>query len=165
MRQWTQQTLLHVMACRLCDAKPLPRPMLTYCQLDPWEPTSVKFESKYEAFIHQNSFENVLCEMVAILSRESLVELKRIPWDRLLEWRLGPFGNKDQPVLRQANACIVLITVMSQWTRWRLKSQASRLFSQPFIQPQIKENIKAPRHWPLCGEFTGRRWIPRTIGQ
>ena len=23
------------------------------------------------------------------------------------------------------------------------------------IQIQIKENIKAPRHWPLCGEFTG----------
>ena len=26
-------------------------------------------------------------------------------------------------------------------------------------------NIKGPRHWPLCGEFTGDRWIPRTIGQ
>ena len=26
-------------------------------------------------------------------------------------------------------------------------------------QTQIKENIKAPRHWPLCGEFTGpHRW-------
>ena len=25
---------------------------------------------------------------------------------------------------------------------------------------QIKENIKAPRHWPLLGEFTGDRWIP-----
>ena len=24
---------------------------------------------------------------------------------------------------------------------------------------------KAPRHWPLCGEFTGDRWIPRTNGQ
>ena len=24
----------------------------------------------------------------------------------------------------------------------------------------LKENIKAPRHWPLCGEFTGDRWIP-----
>ena len=24
---------------------------------------------------------------------------------------------------------------------------------------QIKENIKAPRHWPLCGEITGDRWI------
>ena len=23
-----------------------------------------------------------------------------------------------------------------------------------------KKNIKAPRHWPLCGEFTGDRWIP-----
>ena len=23
------------------------------------------------------------------------------------------------------------------------------------IQAQIKENIKAPRHWPLCREFTG----------
>ena len=42
---------------------------------------------------------------------------------------------------------------------------ASRLFTQPFIQTQIKENIKAPRHWPLCGEFTGDRWIPRTNGQ
>ena len=28
-----------------------------------------------------------------------------------------------------------------------LKSPASRLFTQAFIQEQIKENIKAPRHW------------------
>ena len=27
------------------------------------------------------------------------------------------------------------------------------------------ENIKAPRHWPFWGEFTGDRWIPRTKGQ
>ena len=33
------------------------------------------------------------------------------------------------------------------------KSPASRLFTQAFIQAQIKENIKAPRHWPLWGEF------------
>ena len=46
-----------------------------------------------------------------------------------------------------------------------LKSPASRLFTQSFIQTQIKENIKATRHWPLCGEFTGDRWIPRTNGQ
>ena len=49
--------------------------------------------------------------------------------------------------------------------RWRLKSPASRLFTQSLIQAQIKENIKAPRHWSLCGEFTGYRWIPRTKGQ
>ena len=30
---------------------------------------------------------------------------------------------------------------------------------------QIKENTKAPRHWPLCGDFPDDRWIPRTNGQ
>ena len=55
--------------------------------------------------------------------------------------------------------------VTSQWARWRPKSAASRLFTQQFIQAQIKENIKAPRHWPLRGEFTGNRWIPRTKSQ
>ena len=30
----------------------------------------------------------------------------------------------------------------------------------PFIQTQIKENHKAPRHWPLCGEFTGTDDFP-----
>ena len=28
------------------------------------------------------------------------------------------------------------------------------------IQAQIKENIKAPRHWPLCGEITGTGEFP-----
>ena len=29
-----------------------------------------------------------------------------------------------------------------------------------FIQTQMKENIKAPRHWPLSGEFTGTGEFP-----
>ena len=49
---------------------------------------------------------------------------------------------------------------MSQWARWRLDSPASRLLSQPFVQTQITENIKALRLWPLRGKFTGHRWIP-----
>ena len=32
------------------------------------------------------------------------------------------------------------------------------MFTQPFIRVQIKGNIKAPRHWPLWGEFTGDKW-------
>ena len=31
---------------------------------------------------------------------------------------------------------------------------------QPFVQVQTKENIKVPRHCPLCVESTGGRWIP-----
>ena len=50
--------------------------------------------------------------------------------------------------------------MMSKWAQWHLKSPASWLFTQLFIQVQIEENIKAPRHWPLWGEFTGDRWIP-----
>ena len=47
------------------------------------------------------------------------------------------------------------IIMTSWWAWWRLKSPASWLFTQPFIQTQIEENLKAPRHWPLCGEFPG----------
>ena len=34
-----------------------------------------------------------------------------------------------------------------------------RFCTQAFIQAQIKENIKALRHWPLWGEFSGDRKI------
>ena len=43
MRQWIESTLVQIMACRLYGAKPLCKPMLGYCQLDPREQTSVKF--------------------------------------------------------------------------------------------------------------------------
>ena len=69
--------------------------------------------------------------------------------------------------------CIVSVRLMRAWTlrslRWRYNGrdgvpnhQPHDCFTQPFIRAQIKETIKAPRHWPLCGEFTGNRWIPRT---
>ena len=50
--------------------------------------------------------------------------------------------------------------------RWRHNGRdsvsnkpASPLLTQPFIQTQIKENIKATRHWPLwpgTDEFTAQ---------
>ena len=46
-----------------------------------------------------------------------------------------------------------------------MASSASQLFAKPFVQAEIKENIKAQRHWPLWGEFTGDQWIPRAKGQ
>ena len=61
----------------------------------------------------------------------------------------------SQPKPKSVAGLMFFITLTSQWAQWRLKSPASRLFTQPFIQ--IKESIKAPRHWPLCGEFTGDR--------
>ena len=68
----------------------------------------------------------------------------------------------DPSGIRGSNSRDHAIIVTSSWAWWRLKSQASRLFTPSFIEAPIKENIKAPRHWPLCGEFTGERWIPLT---
>ena len=42
--------LVPIMACRLFSAKPLPEPMLAYCQLDSWEHISVKYELKFHHF-------------------------------------------------------------------------------------------------------------------
>ena len=64
-----------------------------------------------------------------------------------------------------ATLTLYIITMTSSWGRWRLKSPPARLFTQPFIQAQMKENIKAPRHWPMCGECTCDRWIPHKNGQ
>ena len=67
--QWIRSALIQ-MACRLFSAKPLSKPMLDYCQLHPYEQTSVKiFNQNTKCSIHQNAFENTFCEMVAFLSR------------------------------------------------------------------------------------------------
>ena len=50
MHQWIWSAFVQIMACRLFDAKPLAKPMLGYCQLDPMKETSVKFLSKYKSF-------------------------------------------------------------------------------------------------------------------
>ena len=51
---------------------------------------------------------------------------------------------------------LIFITLTSKWAQRRLKSPAPWLFTQLLIKAQIKENIKAPRHWSLCRKFTGK---------
>ena len=50
IRRWTGSALVQLMACCLSGAKPWPEPMLSYCQLDPWEQTSMKFELIWKKF-------------------------------------------------------------------------------------------------------------------
>ena len=54
---------------------------------------------------------------------------------------------------------VIMVTMASQIT------SLTMIVHSTVYSAQIKENIKAPRHWPLCGEFTGDRWIPRTKDQ
>ena len=60
---------------------------------------------------------------------------------------------------------VIMTTMTSQITSLTVVystvySDAYQRKHQPFIQTHIKENIKAPRHWPLCGEFTGTGEFP-----
>ena len=68
---------------------------------------------------------------------------------------------------------MVSITYDFQWhymsSQWRHNERDGISNYQPndcllnyLFKAQIKENNKVPRHWPLWGEFTGDRWIPRT---
>ena len=52
------------MAWCLKGTMPSPEPKLPYCQLD-----TVKFEQNTTVFVHDNTFENVVCKMAAILSQ------------------------------------------------------------------------------------------------
>ena len=67
MGQWIGSALAQITACRLLGDKPLSEPILEYSHI------SIKFQLNHQGnlyiFIQQNAFENVVCEMGAILSR------------------------------------------------------------------------------------------------
>ena len=78
------------------------------------------------------------------------------------------------PAIKQGNHDAALkdesiITETSYLVRLRLKSPALRLFIQPFIHAQIKENIKTPRHWlcegnpPVTGDFFHKGTVTRKM--
>ena len=59
-----------------------------------------------------------------------------------------------------------MINSMTRALQWRHNGCDGASSHQPhdcllnrLFKAQIKENTKAPRHWPLCGEFTGDRWM------
>ena len=74
--------LVQIMACRLFADKPLSKPMLGYCSLDPWEQIQCSFNRNSNIFVQENVFENVVYEMASILSRYRCVfRLPEIPED------------------------------------------------------------------------------------
>ena len=79
---------------------------------------------------------------------------------------LGPHGAEPSAVnVLTANICVTFSKIILLLKPWNLFSLSSRHYSRrPVTCREIKENTKAPSHWPLCGEFTGDRWIPRKKG-
>ena len=56
MRQWIRSALIKIIAYHLSGAKPLSKPMLGYCQLDPWNELHWSFNQNTKRFIHENAF-------------------------------------------------------------------------------------------------------------
>ena len=62
MHQLTESALVQIITSHLFSAKRLPEPMLTYCQLDPWEQASVKLNMNFIIFFQEKAFQNVVCQ-------------------------------------------------------------------------------------------------------
>ena len=73
MHQWTRSALVQVMACHLLGAKSLPKPMLTCCRLALRCKLQWNWNQNTKLFIHENAFQNVVCEIASILSRRRWV--------------------------------------------------------------------------------------------
>ena len=68
MHQWIESGLVQIMARRLFGVKPLSKPMLGYCQLDPSHFSEILVKNR-TFFIQENVFESLVCETATILFR------------------------------------------------------------------------------------------------
>ena len=74
--------------------------------------------------------------------------------------------------LSDANLVITATATVITTLQWRYNGRDGVSNHQPHdcllnrsFRRRSKKNTKASRHWSLCGEFTGNRWILRTNGQ
>ena len=65
------------------SAKPLPEPILTFCQLDPQEQTFATFESKYVVYIKK-------CDVEYFHIMEKLTNIVLTHWGLVM-----PYGDRD----------------------------------------------------------------------
>ena len=72
-------------------------------------------------------------------------------------------GSESMPVKKKY--CVLPFPIYLHYIDVIMTTMASQITSLAVVysivyQAQIKENIKAPRHWPLSGEFTGTGEFP-----
>ena len=141
------------MAWRQTGAEPLPEPMLAYWQLDPYEQTSLKFESKYKTFylwslkwrlfyIGEGELNCSGCDVsnVDINYWAKLLTLTSLPYiyiyicdeNYILNciWQALKFARTSEwPSLIPIDS-----KTMTSHASWRLISPATRSFVQQFVQ-------------------------------
>ena len=94
-------------------------------------------------------------------------------WLKLSWWGCSfylKYDKNDINHLYKNGACVVVFSEIIVFLTYNdvimspmlSKIGASRLFAQQFVGAQIKENIRAPRHWSWWRKCIGDRWNPLT---
>ena len=146
------------MACCLVGTKPLSEPMMEYCQLDPWEQTSVEFQSKFihfhsRKFIWESCLENgghFLQSSMCWLNYKLKIDLQAF---RALIWQSGlnHTSNADYPTIRYEATCWHTVTSSGTWVHswlgWNLPlaSIVSHWWTTPSPDEQVGGLL-----WPAC---------------
>ena len=75
-------------------------------------------------------------------------------------------GNKLHWDFKQNTTIFIQGNVCEHYSDVIMGARASQITSLTIVYSTVntgadQKNIKAQRHWPLCGEFTGDQWISR----
>ena len=75
-------------------------------------------------------------------------------------WKyIHAYDEMTRDAIKTSLQWVIMSAMASQMTSLTI------VYSNHLFKVQIKESIKAPRHWPLRGEFTDGRLITLTKGQ
>ena len=169
------------MACRMFGAKPLPEPMLVYCQLESWQQVSVKFESEFYHFhsrkciwkfqwnLNQHSiiFIQKMHLKISVKFESEFYHFhsRKCIWK--FQWNLNQHSIIFIPENAFENVVCQMVAILSKgrWVKWSWREIActarERFMLILAMMTSLNGNIFSVTG-PLCGEFTGPRWIPRT---
>ena len=87
----------------------------------------------------------------------------------LTQWQFkNIFGSDVDP--KKYDVAAVMYSLSGNNHDVKMGARASQITSPTIVYLIVYSDAdqrkhQAPRHWPLCGEITGDRWIPRTNGQ
>ena len=115
---------------------------------------------KYRVVLTSFSLDNMMVQGVLMKAYNSHIHAWyaagwHLEQTKSLHWLLASKGRTDTAFLQRFHG--VPENSECRYSDVIMGAMASEIISLtgPLIQAHTKENIKAPRHWTLCGEFTG----------
>ena len=143
------------MACRLVGAKPLSESMLEYCQLNiALNKLQWKLNRNSYNFIQEDAFENVVCEMAAILSRPQCVN-ESVVIEVCTRWshnRSAPIGNgfgaKPLPETTLKKSVKTYGVFRTQWIKTHWGRDKTDTLQRTFSSMKMFE-FRLKIHWSL----------------